>query len=155
VVDVAPLQPAQTVEVAWADGRRSTGTHWLDVIEPGDGEVLARYDSTAWAGRPAVLDKRVGAGRAVYLGTRLDDATLRGLLAGLRGEPEAGPPGAAGVERVVRRAATASYEFLINHAGRPAEVRLAAAGLDLLSGATVGGRLELPPEGVAIIRRAT
>jgi beta-galactosidase len=154
VVDVAPLQPAQTVEVAWADGRRSTGTHWLDVIEPGDGEVLARYDSTAWAGRPAVLDKRVGAGRAVYLGTRLDDAALRGLLADLRGEPEPERPGAAGVERVVRRAAAASYEFLINHGGRPAEVTLADGGLDLLSGVTVGGRLELPPEGVAIIRRA-
>ncbi len=52
VLDVAPLQPAETVELAWADGRRSTATHWQDIIEPADGEVLARYASGPWAGRP-------------------------------------------------------------------------------------------------------
>ena len=80
VVDVAPLQPGETAGVAWADGRRSAGTHWLDVIEPGGGEVLARLDSTPWAGRPAVLRHRAGAGQAYYLGTRIDHESLTALL---------------------------------------------------------------------------
>ena len=53
----------------------------------------------------------------------------------------------------MRRRPRASYEFLINHGASRASVPLAAAGLDLLSGAAVSGRLELPPQGVAIVRR--
>ncbi len=174
VVDVAPLQPGQSVEVAWADGRRSAGTLsfgtlsfgtlsfgtlWQDLIEPADGEVLARYDGGPWAGYPAVLSQQAGAGRAIYVGTRLDTAALAGLLAQALGDT----PGerwtgsearlAAGVERVVRRTAGASYEFLINHGTQAVSVPLAAEGQDLLSGAAVSGQLELPPQGVAIVRR--
>ncbi len=89
VVDVAPLQPDQAVEVAWADGQRpagslssgtslSFGTLWQDLIEATDGEVLARYDGGPWAGYPAVLSKQAGAGRAIYVGTRLDTGALGG-----------------------------------------------------------------------------
>ena len=53
----------------------------------------------------------------------------------------------------MRRTAGASYEFLINHRARAVSVPLAAAGQDLLSGAAVSGQLELPPQGVAIVRR--
>jgi beta-galactosidase len=157
VVDVAPLQPGETVEVSWRDGRRSAAGGWLDIIEEGDGDVLASYESGPWAGRPAVLGKRLGAGQAYYLGTRLDDEAVGELLrlaaGNRRGSGGAQP--VTGVERVVRRTDETSYEFLINHTGCPAEVPLAGGGLELLSGSQAGERLELPPQGVAIVRRET
>jgi beta-galactosidase len=151
VVDVVPLQPGQVAEVSWPDGRRSAGTHWLDVIEATDGEVLASYDSTPWAGRPAVLRKRFGAGQVVYLGTRLDDDAMRDVVALVGPARTTASPD---VERVTRDSATASYEFLINHAGHPVSVTLDSGGRELLSGTAVAGQLDLPPHGVAIIRRA-
>jgi beta-galactosidase len=155
VLDVVPLQPGETAEVTWADGRRSTATSWLDVIEATDGEVLASYASTPWAGRPAVLARPFGAGRAVYLGTRLDADTMREVLGQALGDHLAsdGAQPAAGVERVVRRANAASYEFLINHSGQPVQLTLARGGRELLSGTDAAGRLDLPPQGVAIVRR--
>ena len=117
--------------------------------------MLARYDGGPWAGYPAVLSKQVGGGQTIYVGTRLDTGALGGLLGQVLGErstaSEARP--ADGVERVVRRTAGVSYEFLINHRARAVSVPLAAAGQDLLSGAAVSGQLELPPQGVAIVRR--
>jgi beta-galactosidase len=152
VLDVVPLQPAETVAVTWPDGRAATGTCWLDVIEAAGGEVLASYASTPWAGHPAIMGTRAGRGRAVYLGTRLDGGAMAGLYRQLLGAamPAAPPPG---VERVVRRGAAADYEFLINHTDAAVRTGLAGAGHDLLSGADVAGTLELGPQGVAIVRR--
>jgi beta-galactosidase len=143
VLDVAPLQPAETVELAWVDGRRSTATHWQDIIEPGDGEVLARYASGPWAGHPAVLEHRCGQGR-------LDRAAMRDLVGPLLGERAAVP---GGVERVVRTAGPVNYEFLLNHSGATVAVPTAPGGTDLLTGSTVGAQLDLLPQGVAIVRR--
>jgi beta-galactosidase len=150
VLDVAPLQPAETVELAWADGRRGSATHWQDIIEPAGGEVLARYASGPWDGRPAALDHRYGQGRVIYLGTRLDRADMRELIGPLLGQQPAVP---AGVERVVREAGPVSYEFLLNHSGTAVSVPTVPGGTDLLTGTSVDAQLDLPPAGVAIIRR--
>jgi beta-galactosidase len=150
VLDVAPLQPAEVAEVAWRDGRRSTATCWLDIVEAVEGEVLADVASTPWAGHPAVLQRRFGTGRAVYLATRLDHAAMSTLLGGL--DQAAGQP-VPGVERVLRRAGTVSYEFLINHTRDPVELPAEPGGHDLLSGEPATDRIELPPLGVAILHR--
>jgi len=155
VLDVAPLQPGETAEVAWRDGRRCTASHWLDIIEAGQGEVLASYASTPWAGHPAVLERRIGGGRVIYLGTRLDDSMLREVIRAALGSQRAagGADLVPGVERVVRTAPQASYEFLINHTGATVGLPVQPGGRELLSGQPVHGRLELPPQGVAIIQR--
>jgi beta-galactosidase len=67
------------------------------------------------------------------------------------GGAAAAPP--AGVERVVRRSAAASYEFLINHTDAPVRIPLAGGGHELLSATDVTAAVELPPQGVAIVRR--
>ena len=104
VVDVAPLPEGMTIEVEWEDGTRTGASFWADVATEGTGHVLARVASGPWAGRPAVVEARVGQGRAYYLACRLDAAGLArvyDLAPALSGEPavhRAGP----GVERVVR-----------------------------------------------------
>jgi beta-galactosidase len=100
-----------------------------------------------------VLSTRFGAGRVIYLGTRLSDDDLAALLGPLlAGDAASDISWPAGVERVVRRGPEASYEFLINHTGQPVRLTLAHGGFDLLSAAEVGGELELGPQGVAIVK---
>jgi beta-galactosidase len=143
VLDVAPLPG--TVLLTWHDGRQSEATHWMDIMEVTDGEVLARYDSGPWAGSPAVVGKRLGSGRALYLGTRLDNVTLRDVL-GISPAPQ------PNVERVTRRTATASYEFLLNHGDAEATVTLDRDGTDLLTSTPLSGVAKLPAGDVLIIR---
>ncbi len=95
-----------------------------------------------------MLDHHYGAGRVIYLGTRLDQAAMRDLIAPLLGEQPSLPNG---VERVVRTAGPVSYEFLLNHTGQP--VPVPPGGTDLPTGTAVGEQLDLPPQGIAIIRR--
>jgi beta-galactosidase len=54
---------------------------------------------------------------------------------------------------VVREAGPVSYEFLLNHSGTAVSVPTVPGGTDLLTGASVDAQLDLPPAGVAIIRR--
>ena len=54
---------------------------------------------------------------------------------------------------MVRTAGPVSYEFLLNHSGSLVSVPADRGGTDLLTGASVAENLELPPQGVAIIRR--
>jgi hypothetical protein len=54
---------------------------------------------------------------------------------------------------VLRRTSGASYEFLINRGGEPVPGARGGGGGVRRSGPAVSGQLELPPLGVAIIRR--
>lgn len=56
----------------------------------------------------------------------------------------------AGVEVVKRRGADADYLFLIDHAGRGAEIP--ADGVELLTGKPVTGSVTVPEGGVAVVR---
>jgi beta-galactosidase len=113
--------------------------------------VLARYADGPAAGGPALTRN----GSAWYVSTRLAPADLERLLATVCHHagvaPVGGSPPPAGVELVRRRAGGGrTWLFAINHGERPATV--AASGVELLTGAGVGGRLELPAGGVAIVR---
>ncbi len=159
VLEVAPLAEAEVVDVEWADGGRTTASFWVDVAVPRDGDVLATVASGPWAGTPAVVHTRRGAGSAYYIATRLDAEGLQrvyemipALRTGLAG-PVA--DGADGVERVIRRMPGRAYEFLVNHSDGDRKVQLGAPGYDLLSGRLVDGTLELDQQGVAIVRRDT
>ena len=111
----------------------------------------------AWAGRPAVVETRVGEGRAYYLATRLDAAGLERVYA--KNAPLSSNPPLAGagpgVERVVRTSASQSFEFLINHSSADRVLEIAPGGFELLAGRLVDRRVVLGPMGVAIVRRGT
>ena len=105
VLEVAPQRQGDVVEVEWEDGTRTTATFWADVAAEGDGQVLARIASGPWAGRPVVVETRLGKGVAYYLGARLDNAGLSRVYAGGGGlerrdgsHPRGRAGGAGGVE---------------------------------------------------------
>jgi beta-galactosidase len=125
----------------------STGTLWTEALQADRAEVLARYAGGPLAGGAALTRHRT----AWYASTRLADPDLGRWLGAVAEIAGVAPthPVPAGVEAVRRRHADGrSYLFLMNHTDAPAEV--AAAGVDLLTGAAWTGRLDAG--GVAVLR---
>jgi beta-galactosidase len=50
--------------------------NWGDVIEPSTGEVWAMYNDQFYAGKAAVINRKIGKGTVTYIGTDTDDGKL-------------------------------------------------------------------------------
>jgi beta-galactosidase len=118
--------------------------------------VVATYAGGFLHGRPAIIDNALGAGRVVYIGTRLDDVALRDTMwaavraAGVSRLLDGAP---ASVEVCRRVNDQAEFLFLLNHSDtEAATIAVPAKGLDLLSGAVVDGSVVLAPRAVAVVR---
>lgn len=146
----------QVVPVPGEDGLApsgGTGTVWTELTHPQGADVVARYADGPVAGHPAVTVHRQGAGTAWYVGTRLDDDALAGLLghvaarAGVRPVAEVPP----GVEVTRRRTADGrSFLFVMNH--NEHGVTVPADGHDLVGDRECDGALSLPGGGCALVR---
>ncbi len=102
-----------------------------------------------WRAVAAATEHEYGHGRAFYLGTLPDRATLGGLVrrvcrhAGLTLRDDL----PRGVEAIRR----GEYLFLISHVDQPVEVDIGARCLDRLSSAVVGPRAVLAPRDVLVL----
>ncbi|MBM0231248.1 beta-galactosidase [Micromonospora sp. STR1_7] len=143
-----PLREGEQVRLD--DG--STADVWTEWLHPDGAEVLASYTDGPLPGVPALTRHRVGAGAAWYVGTRLDEPATDRLVARLVDEAAVRPaaPAPSGVEVVRRRDGERTWLFVINHTG--AEIRLPAAGVELLTGARCAGELTVPAGEVAVVR---
>ncbi|MER7893440.1 beta-galactosidase [Micromonospora sp. NPDC094482] len=128
---------------------------WAEWLHPEGAEVLAAYADGPLPGVAAVTRHPVGAGAAWYVGTRLDQPATDRLVARLVAEAGVEPAAVAppGVEVVRRRAGERGWLFVINHTGD--EVRLPAAGTELLTGARCDGELVVPAGEVAVVHEDT
>ena len=145
--EFSPLLPGASVGLD--NGAR--GTVWSERGRATTATVLAAYADGPLASFPALTCH----GRAWYVGTRLVDEDLRGLLRTVLADagvsaPVADPP--TGLE-VVRRIApdATSLLFLVNHS--PADIALELSGTDLLTGAEFDRAL-VPAHGVVVLREA-
>jgi beta-galactosidase len=151
-----PAREGETFEVKFADGSTATSDWWQDSLHPQTARVLASYSAGLLAGRPAVLDNAFGAGRVVYVGTRLEPAALRDTL--LEAVRAAGVPCLVDeapefVEAAARTTDRAEFLFLLNHSDtQEATVRVRDPGVDLLSESIVDVSVRLAPLSVAVIR---
>lgn len=154
IEEFGPLLDGESVELDGAE----PGTLWTDRITVTDPEVevLARYETGAYAGRPAVTRRAVGRGSAAYISTRLGVNGLTGLLplllatAGV--ESELPVPARGSVEVAVRRDAESRYLFLVNRTDRP--VPLPGLTGEILAGlADTEGALVLAAREVGVLRR--
>lgn len=153
-----PAREGETFDVTYADATTATCDWWQESIHPETAKVLASYTSGFLNGRPAVIENALGAGRVVYIGTRLEEAALRGTVCGA--------VRAAGVSRLVESAPAfvevarrfneqAEFLFLLNHSDtEAATVSFQGYGVDLLSGTPVDGSLVLAPLAAAVVRSA-
>ena len=139
----------------FADGGGCAAGWWQESIQPEAASVMARFGSGELAGRPAILSNDVGAGRVVYIGTRLDDAGLGAVLLGAASAAGVRPllSGASRSAEVTRRIGEdADYLFLLNHSGTEAAVlTVDPGGTDLITGSPVPGSFTLPPLAVAVV----
>ncbi|MGS2647109.1 beta-galactosidase [Streptosporangium sp. G12] len=137
-----------------------SGTLWSDRIDVAgpDVEVVARYTSGEYAGRPAVTTRTVGTGSASYVSTRLGPEGLGPVLSrllaagGVRRELPAAVAGA--VELAVRTGDDADYWFLINRTDESVAVGDAGevAG-EVLQAPCLAADLTLAPRQVCVLRR--
>ncbi|MER7441800.1 beta-galactosidase [Micromonospora avicenniae] len=130
----------------------ATADVWTEWLHPEGAEVLASYADGPLPGVAAVTRHAVGPGAAWYLGTRLAQPATDRLVARLVAESGVRPAAAApaGVEVVRRRAGERSWLFVVNHTEDAA--RVAAAGVDLLTGERCDGELLVPAGEVAVVR---
>jgi beta-galactosidase len=150
-----PARPAAQFTVAFTDGSTCTAGWWQESIHPETARVTARFTTGDLAGRPAVLTNELGAGRVVYVGTRLDRPGLAATLLGAAAAAGVRPvvDDAPGFVEAARRVSPAAdYLFLLNHSGAESAVLpVAPGGSDLIAGSAVSGSLTLPPLAVAVL----
>ncbi|MFC5184483.1 beta-galactosidase [Actinomadura harenae] len=125
-------------------GSATTWSEWLDVTTA---EPVASYAEGPLAGRPAITRNVHGEGIGWYLSCHLPSALGRILDEAGVGPVHATPEGVEATRR-------GDHLFLLNHTDTVSRVS-GLSGIDLLSGATVRGELELPPLGAAVLTPAS
>ncbi|MNM61702.1 Beta-galactosidase BglY [compost metagenome] len=122
-------------------------------------KVLGVYRDDFYAGKPVLTVNELGQGKAYYLAARVSDLAfyeaLYGKLvrdAGVRRALDAELP--AGVTATLRTDGAHEYVFVQNFSGRAACVELDRRSYtDAETGRAVEGAIELPVNGIAILKR--
>ncbi|HEY3084511.1 MAG TPA: beta-galactosidase trimerization domain-containing protein, partial [Candidatus Dormibacteraeota bacterium] len=127
---------------------------WYEELELDGAQALASYSGGVFAGSPAVAERRVGEGRALYVGGAATLPTLERLYRLLGGQLELSMLEVPQGLEVVPLEGTGDGELmvLLNHSDR--EQRLASKGRrwhDHLTGAGGGGAFAIGPYGVAVL----
>ncbi len=129
---------------------------WCDVITPQSAKRLAAYTSEYYSHEAAVTENRVGKGRAIYIGTRLD-SNLRSKLidyALLEAGVAKGLLAHSGIEVAIREKDSMKLIFLINHTDQKQTAALPGRYSSLLSNRSIAGEIELEPYGVEVLKEA-
>lgn len=125
---------------------------WVFILELAGAETLATFESEYYAGKPGATVHRYGAGRAVYLGSMLDDDATRRFIAFLA--QQAGlttlPLDWSDDVEVVRLVGSEGQpiQVLLNHALEPRRVLLQADAEDMATGEPLTDEAELGPADV-------
>ncbi|MGO9243370.1 MAG: beta-galactosidase [Verrucomicrobiia bacterium] len=129
-----------------------------DLIHAESAQVLAKYGTDFYRGRPALTVNALGKGRAYYIASRNDDrfhddfygGLARGL--GLMRVLETRLP--KGVTAQLRTDGKDDFVFLLNFQSKPRKVNLGRESVaDMLTGKTVNGTVTLPAYGSLLLRR--
>jgi beta-galactosidase len=115
---------------------------WFEALHPETANALATYTSGRYAGQAAITQNNFGNGKAIYIGAKIDPASLARVLrtiaagAGIR-EPRNVSPD---VEIAVRKAKGRKWTFLLNHSAHQQTVK------------TPTGQITLDPYGVHVLQ---
>ncbi|MEM9325870.1 MAG: beta-galactosidase [Bacteroidota bacterium] len=116
---------------------------WTEALSAGDGKVIAQYTNGWQKGMPAIMERPIGEGKVVYLGTAPSNQAMQSIL--VRYAEAAGiAPLASGDKDVLvvpRQKDGESYQFVINLANDQRSVILnQPIRRDILSGKVVERR---------------
>ncbi|MEV0237395.1 beta-galactosidase [Nonomuraea sp. NPDC050786] len=130
---------------------------WREDLRLAGAEPELVFDAPDWAGRPAVTRHEYGAGTARYLSTRLDEPTMRAVLARALADAGVAPVVEGlprGVQASVRAGGGRRFLILLNHTDDKHDITVGGEWSDALSGEEVSA-VTLPPAGVAVLRATT
>ncbi|MFQ6806337.1 MAG: beta-galactosidase [Lachnospiraceae bacterium] len=145
----------EPVYIDW-DGIRLEAAVFNDQLEPltADAQVLGRYENCYYAGAPGLICNALGAGKVYYFGAAFTEETARVFLEKL---------GAAfpyadvlelprECELAVREKDGRKYYFVLNYKKTPVKIQVKEALVDLYTGETVSGQVELDAFGTRVYR---
>lgn len=151
--EIDSLYPGDKNYVKFDDESIGEVRDFAELLRVKDAEILGTFTEDYIKGLPAVTRKQRGTGAAWYVGARLDDASLKGLLekicreAGLSADPLP-----SNVERHVREDDRFRYTFYLNYGSAPAAVK--ASGTNLLTGAQAEAKAVIPPMDGAVFAKS-
>ena len=133
------------------DGAVYSCSTLCDLIHAETAQVAGTYEKDFYAGRPCVTRNDFGDGAAWYIATRPDAAFLDAFYSEAL-EAAGVAPLLPELPAGVQAASRGDVLFVMNFSGRPASVTL-PEGTDVLTGKPVGGEVELPVNGIAVVAR--
>ena len=145
----------EPVYIDW-DGIRLEAAVFNDQLEPltADAQVLGRYENCYYAGAPGLICNALGAGKVYYFGAAFTEETARVFLEKLG----AASPYADVLELprecelAVREKDGRKYYFVLNYKKTPVKIQVKEALVDLYTGETVSGQVELEAFGTKVYR---
>ncbi|MDF2648002.1 MAG: beta-galactosidase [Paenibacillus sp.] len=140
------------------NGRRYTAKLYFELCRPQTAEVAAVYADSWFSGLPAVLENRVGRGKAVTVTSFADPDFYADLFDKLLADcntkrllSESVPDTVEVVERT--SVDGGSYLFLLNYGKQTESVAIAGEMEDIWNRETVSDKVRIIPQGVRILTR--
>ena len=138
-------------------GRGTAQAHtWYDLLSlKGGARALAVYTSGFYRGTPAIAERRLGRGRAIYVGCGVEQRVINALvaracrIAGVKPLARV-PEGVEVRERTVHRGV---LRFLLNFTTSTKRALMGPGFTDAMTGKRAGPAVRLPPYGVAVLHR--
>ena len=145
----------EPVYIDW-DGIRLEAAVFNDQLEPltADAQVLGRYENCYYAGAPGLICNALGEGKVYYFGAAFTEETARVFLEKLG----AASPYADVLELprecelAVREKDGRKYYFVLNYKKTPVKIQVKEELVDLYTGETVSGQVELEAFGTKVYR---
>lgn len=153
--EIDTLYPAERNGIIWSNGARirTEVRDYAEILRVKDAEILATFEDDFYEGNAAITCKHYGEGHAYYVAGRMAPGDMRGLFERVLNEAGVETLNLEeGVERHVRVADDAAYEFYLNPT-REAKTVEAVYGKELLSGQMIEGAIALEPYGVAVVEK--
>ncbi|OGV75062.1 MAG: hypothetical protein A2340_14550 [Lentisphaerae bacterium RIFOXYB12_FULL_60_10] len=140
-------------QLEWPGAPVGEGSLWFDAFEAKGSRVLARYADGPMAGDAAVVERRMGKGRVIVLGTVPDAESWAALVVRVCAEAKIRPvtEASSNVLVVPRNGKGGTGWVVVELQNETGRVTLPKPARDLLTGKTLRGELEVAPHGVHVL----
>ena len=150
VQELDALYPEESNPLSGPDGL--SAHQMCELLENEGAEVYAAYTRDFYAGTPCITRHDFGLGQAWYVGARLEDGGLDTLYADIASRLQLHPSLPDPLPHGVTARRRGSAVFVQNYSGEEATLTLSRSWQDMLSGRTVTGTVQLPVNGLLILR---
>jgi beta-galactosidase GanA len=144
----------RTFGLRWNDGGEAQGGIWFDSYELKGAKALAAYTEGPMKGLAAVVERKIGKGRLILLGTQLPHADYQKLLEAAAKQAGVRPVATADANLLVvpREGKAGRGRIVVETGNRPATMKLDGPAMNLLTGRKHRDSVTVPPYGVMVLK---